>query len=361
MVCSSSITSLSPTRYAELRARVLSLQRSYLSIKARHSYHQTLHGLLSKLDVRGVQETIPSRDSAVQNGSERRLKHVRQILWRSGRLYWPLRKKVSLSGTKMADSRLLTNSFMIPPDTPSDAKRFKSSDTIGTPSMTRITGDQLQTIRDIVGAVVPRPTSMSYPQTASTSVSVYDPKYMLEALSIAQEAYDNGEVPVGCVFVHHGEIIARGRNRPNETLNGTRHAEIEGIDQILASGKHVADDFQRCDLYVTVEPCVMCASALRQIRIRKVYFGCANERFGGNGSVLGINDTSPALTTTTSSPYASEGGFYREEAIILLRKFYIRENENAPVPKKKTNRVLKTDITPVAESVSPGGGTIDQA
>ncbi|RUP19043.1 cytidine deaminase-like protein [Jimgerdemannia flammicorona] len=317
MVCSSSITSLSPTRYAELRARVLSLQRSYLSIKARHSYHQTLHGLLSKLDVRGVQETIPSRDSAVVKELER---------------------------TKMLD-----------------AKRFKSSDTIGTPSMTRITGDQLQTIRDIVGAVVPRPTSMSYPQTASTSVSVYDPKYMLEALSIAQEAYDNGEVPVGCVFVHHGEIIARGRNRPNETLNGTRHAEIEGIDQILASGKHVADDFQRCDLYVTVEPCVMCASALRQIRIRKVYFGCANERFGGNGSVLGINDTSPALTTTTSSPYASEGGFYREEAIILLRKFYIRENENAPVPKKKTNRVLKTDITPVAESVSPGGGTIDQA
>ncbi|KAJ3034798.1 tRNA(adenine34) deaminase [Rhizophlyctis rosea] len=84
----------------------------------------------------------------------------------------------------------------------------------------------------------------------------------------------------------------------------------------------------------------MCASALRQLRIRKVYYGCGNERFGGCGSVFNIHQD----PVGSDPPYEAEGGYFKEEAIMMLRKFYIRENDKAPVPKKKANRVLKTEI-----------------
>lgn len=95
----------------------------------------------------------------------------------------------------------------------------------------------------------------------------------------------------------------------------------------------------------------MCASALRQIGIRHVYFGCGNDKFGGNGSVFCIHNEyvilmeichmdllilflfSARLETPTSKPYPSQGGFFREEAIILLRKFYVRENDHGKIMK----------------------------
>jgi tRNA-specific adenosine deaminase 2 len=126
------------------------------------------------------------------------------------------------------------------------------------------------------------------------------------------------------------------------TLQATRHAEFEGIDMVLNSTpKPDASIFYSTDLYVTVEPCIMCSSALRQLGIRKVYFGCRNERFGGCGSVLPIHDDE---RISDSQPYPIEVGIFREEAIMMLRKFYMRENESAPVPKKKVGRVLKTEI-----------------
>jgi tRNA-specific adenosine deaminase 2 len=86
---------------------------------------------------------------------------------------------------------------------------------------------------------------------------------------------------VGCVFVKDGEIIGRGMNETNRTLNGVA---IAGI-----LSKHPIKILNEIDLYVTVEPCVMCASMLRQYGIRAVYFGCWNERFGGTGGVLNIH------------------------------------------------------------------------
>ncbi|KAF0443368.1 cytidine deaminase-like protein [Gigaspora margarita] len=151
-------------------------------------------------------------------------------------------------------------------------------------------------------------------------------KFMRQALIIAQEAYDSQEVPVGCVFVLDGEtIIGSGRNRTNETCNGTRHAELEAVDSILSTNKYTSYIFRRCTLYVTVEPCVMCAYALRQLEIKHVYYGCANERFGGTGSIFEIHQD-PNLKL--HPPYPCEGGYYREESIMLLRKFFVRENEN---------------------------------
>jgi tRNA-specific adenosine deaminase 2 len=86
----------------------------------------------------------------------------------------------------------------------------------------------------------------------------------------------------------------------------------------------------------------MCASMLRQFYVRAVYFGCYNERFGGTGGVLNIH-SDPSI----DPPYPVYAGIFREEAIMLLRRFYVQENEKAPEPTKKKDRVLKTEIDPL--------------
>ncbi|WVR08930.1 hypothetical protein IAU60_005989 [Kwoniella sp. DSM 27419] len=171
-----------------------------------------------------------------------------------------------------------------------------------------------------------------------------DLAWMREAINMAEEALCNDEVPVGCVFVKDGQAIARARNRTNEWRNATLHAELEAIDHLLPN--HPAP-LSSITLYVTVEPCVMCASALRQVGIGRVVYGCGNDRFGGCGSVLNINSSD----RLNSHPgYIAEGGHYREEAIMLLRRFYMSQNPNAPKPKAKATRVLKTDIPPPPSS-----------
>jgi len=170
-------------------------------------------------------------------------------------------------------------------------------------------------------------------------------------MNMAEEALAATEVPVGCVFVRDGRIIARARNRTNELRNATRHAELEAIDEILADRTLTPAvtryPLSETTLYVTVEPCIMCASALRQMGIREVFYGCENDRFGGCGSVLGANSKLPH---PKHAPYKANGGYLREDAIMVLRRFYITENTNAPIPKSKGNRVLKTNILPRTSS-----------
>jgi len=115
--------------------------------------------------------------------------------------------------------------------------------------------------------------------------------YMRKALEEGEKGLELEEVPVGCVIVHKSTIIATGYNLTNHTRNATRHAEFVAIDKILlhSNGQFTADIFQECELYVTCEPCIMCASALLLLRIKIVYFGCRNERFGGCGSVLSLH------------------------------------------------------------------------
>ncbi|KAL7421352.1 tRNA(adenine34) deaminase [Cryptotrichosporon argae] len=187
------------------------------------------------------------------------------------------------------------------------------------------------------------------------NIAVYVPReqqaeedlaWMREALVMAGEALAAGEVPVGCVFVKDGQAIARARNRTNEWRNATLHAELEAIDHLLP---HHSVPLSTITLYVTVEPCVMCASALRQVGIGRVVYGCGNDRFGGCGSVLDVNDSEKL---DIHKAFRAEGGYYREEAIMMLRRFYMSENQNAPNPKKKTTRVLKTDIPPPPSTAS---------
>ncbi|KAJ7229144.1 cytidine deaminase-like protein, partial [Mycena pura] len=172
-----------------------------------------------------------------------------------------------------------------------------------------------------------------------------DPNFMADALAMAEEALAAGEVPVGCVFVRDQTIIARARNRTNQLRNATRHAELEAIDEILAdpvlTPKNRRYPLSDTTLYVTVEPCIMCASALRQMGIKEVFYGCANDRFGGCGGVIGVNDK---LVHPSHPSFSAVGGFLREEAILILRRFYVTENSNAPTPKSKAHRTLKTEI-----------------
>jgi tRNA-specific adenosine deaminase 2 len=159
-------------------------------------------------------------------------------------------------------------------------------------------------------------------------------RFMRRAIETAEQALKEGETPVACVLVYKGEVVARGMNDTNRSLNGTRHAEFLAIAEFRK--KFPQEELRKTDLYVTVEPCIMCASALRQYGIRCVYYGCGNDRFGGNGSVLPVNSDKGL-----EPGYPSYGGIFRKEAIMLLRRFYIQENENAPNPRAKGNRELK--------------------
>lgn len=214
-----------------------------------------------------------------------------------------------------------------------------------------------------------------------------------------QLALNTNETPVGCVLVYRGRTIAKGMNATNVTRNGTRHAEFMALSSLLSHqpDADVKDDsaldesswgdvdptdghiypygqklhpspkvnrsiISECILYVTVEPCVMCASLLRQLGIKKVYFGAVNDKFGGTGGVFRVHMNSKPVSRPDDRPYQNgygpvdaekitrgraqqdtrddedgdggnvepgypaEGGYLRDEAVSLLRRFYVQEN-----------------------------------
>ena len=162
-------------------------------------------------------------------------------------------------------------------------------------------------------------------------------EWMRRALQLAEEALNEREVPVGCIIVYQGDIIAVGRNEVNETRNATRHAELIAIDRILKlceergwEWKHV---FSNSVLYVTVEPCIMCAAALRNVGLKLVVYGCANERFGGCGSVLNV--ATDELPPEQGTKLLCIPGIYAEQAVQMLKDFYKGENPDAPDSKRK--------------------------
>lgn len=110
--------------------------------------------------------------------------------------------------------------------------------------------------------------------------------YMKIALKEAEKAYNELEVPVGAIIVKDGKIIARAYNEKEKKHDTTKHAEILAIQK--ASKKLKSWRLNDCDMYVTLEPCSMCAGALIQSRIRKVYIGAMDEKTGSCGSVLNL-------------------------------------------------------------------------
>ena len=116
----------------------------------------------------------------------------------------------------------------------------------------------------------------------------FDEKYMKEAIKQAKKAYALGEVPIGCVIVYQDKIIGRGYNRRNTDKNTLAHAEITAINK--ASKKMGDWRLEDCTLYVTLEPCQMCAGAIVQARITEVVMGTMNPKAGCCGSILNILD-----------------------------------------------------------------------
>ena len=109
---------------------------------------------------------------------------------------------------------------------------------------------------------------------------------MKQALKLAKKASDMGEVPIGCVIVYQDRIIGRGYNRRTTEGNVLAHAEIAAINKAC---KKMGDwRLEDCTLYVTLEPCQMCAGAIVQARIKKVVIGCMNTKAGCAGSILNI-------------------------------------------------------------------------
>lgn len=158
------------------------------------------------------------------------------------------------------------------------------------------------------------------------------------ALEKAKDSLRAGEVPVGCLFVYKNEVIASGNNTVNETRNATRHAELNCIDKVLSFCKERNLDykevFREIDVIVTVEPCIMCISALHQLEVHSVVYGCANDRFGGCVSVLDVPKIYDSKIVIT-------GGVKADEAMNLLKEFYKGTNPNAPESKVKKGRKAK--------------------
>ena len=139
--------------------------------------------------------------------------------------------------------------------------------------------------------------------------------YMRQALALAREAAAAGEVPVGCVIVDRaGQIIGRGRNRREEKQAVSSHAEMEAMAQANAAlGTWRLED---CDLYVTLEPCPMCAGAILNARIRRVFYGARDRAMGACGGVLNL--------FMEDFPHHPQlvGGILAEECQAVLSDFF---------------------------------------
>lgn len=140
-------------------------------------------------------------------------------------------------------------------------------------------------------------------------------KYMKAAIRQAKKAYDLGEVPIGCVIVYEGKIIGRGYNRRNTDKNTLAHAEITAIRK---ASRKVGDwRLEGCSLYVTLEPCQMCAGAIVQARIDEVIMGSMNPKAGCGGSILNLLEM-PEFNHQVKVTR----GVLEEECSLLLTQFF---------------------------------------
>lgn len=152
--------------------------------------------------------------------------------------------------------------------------------------------------------------------------------YMHRALELASRAAEQNEVPVGAVVVYHGEIVGRGWNQPISGCDPTAHAEI----MALRDAAKTLDNYRLndCDLYVTLEPCTMCAGAIINSRIRKVWYGAAEPRTGVSESICNL----------FSQPWYNhhpeiEGGILASRCKKLLKQFFAerrKQKESATTP-----------------------------
>lgn len=148
-------------------------------------------------------------------------------------------------------------------------------------------------------------------------------KFMKEALKEAKKAYEKLEVPVGAVIVKDGKIIAKAHNLKETKHDTTKHAEILAIQK--ASKKLESWRLLNCEMYVTLEPCSMCAGALINARLKKIYIGALDEKTGAAGSVFNLFED-----YTFNHKVEIEKGIVQEECETMLKDFFkqLRKSKN---------------------------------
>ena len=148
-----------------------------------------------------------------------------------------------------------------------------------------------------------------------TGKCIQDEQFMREALLEAEKAFDLGEVPVGCVIVRDGEIIARGHNLTDTVKDPTVHAEMNALRE--AAEKLGGWRLPGCSAYVTCEPCAMCAGAMVWARIEKLYIGADDPKAGACGSVVNV-----ASNEGLNHRIKVERGVLQEECSNILKEFF---------------------------------------
>lgn len=165
-----------------------------------------------------------------------------------------------------------------------------------------------------------------------------DERYMKEAMKQARKAYALSEVPIGCVIVHDGKIIGRGYNRRNTDKNTLAHAELTAINK---ASKIIGDwRLEECTLYVTLEPCQMCAGAIVQARIPKVVMASMNPKAGCAGSILNILEM-PQFNHQVEVVR----GVLDEECSRMLKEFFVELREQHKKEKEaKKQQLLENEV-----------------
>lgn len=154
-----------------------------------------------------------------------------------------------------------------------------------------------------------------------------DEKYMKQAIKLAKKAAENGDVPIGCVIVYEDKVIARGYNRRNKDKTTLAHAEILAIKKAST----IINDWrlEECTMYVTLEPCQMCAGAIVQARIPKVVIGCMNPKAGCAGSIINMFDVKQF-----NHQVEKVSGVCEEECSLMLKEFFKKLRDEKKAIKK---------------------------
>ena len=146
-------------------------------------------------------------------------------------------------------------------------------------------------------------------------------KFMFSALALAEEAFENDEIPVGAVVVHENKIIGKGFNQIEMLNDSTAHAEILAL---TAASNRLQNKFlDDCDIYVTLEPCIMCAGAIMLSRVKNLYFSSFEPKFGACGSVYNIFEDNKL-----NHKVKVFSGIYSDESAALLKKFFEKKRNH---------------------------------
>lgn len=148
---------------------------------------------------------------------------------------------------------------------------------------------------------------------------MYQEKFMLKAIDLAKRAKSENEVPIGAVIVKDNKIIGAGYNKRENSKNALSHAEIIAINEACENISNFR--LENADIYVTLEPCAMCAGAIVNARLKNLYFGAFDKRFGAVGSKLNVLDSGLNYKVNFS------GGYFEDQIVKMMRDFFFKIRE----------------------------------